>query len=161
MRFPNILSHVGQILDTEGVHAALRFLNSRTPHRFTGIYRYDGDMLRNVYLFDLYDPGSTQGQDVPMVDAYCANVGRAGSGIAFSNVDTDPTVETKSGSPVISYCGALIRDARGNPYGTLCHFDIKSCDTPVSDLPVLEDVAPLIYQALVSEGLPELAGSIS
>ena len=42
MRFPNILSHVGQILDTEGVHAALRFLNSRTPHRFTGIYRYDG-----------------------------------------------------------------------------------------------------------------------
>ena len=33
---------------SDGVHAALRYLNSRTPHRFTGVYRYDGDVLRNM-----------------------------------------------------------------------------------------------------------------
>ena len=149
------------MLEPEGVHSALRFLNSRTPHRFTGIYRYDGDVLRNVYLFDQFDPASTKGQDVPMVDAYCANVGRAGSGIEFSDVGTDRKVEIKSGSPVVSYCGALIRDSSGEPFGTLCHYDVKPCDVPVSDLPLLEEIAPLIYEALVREGVPAAAGTIT
>lgn len=52
----------------EGVHAALRYLNSRTPHRFTGVYRYDGEMLRNMALFDRFEPDQQRGGDIPMAD---------------------------------------------------------------------------------------------
>ena len=110
----NAISTMTQVLQEEGVHGALRFLNKRTPHRFTGIYRYDGDTLRNVYIFDVFDPDVTKGQDVPMADAYCANVGLKGSGIEFSDISAENSVETRHGSPVVSYCGALIRDLHGN-----------------------------------------------
>jgi hypothetical protein len=60
----------------DGLHTALRYLNSRTPHRFTGVYRYDGEVLRNMALFDRSAPETQRGIDIPMADAYCANVGR-------------------------------------------------------------------------------------
>ena len=28
-----------------GLREALRYLNRRTPHRYTGVYRFDGDMI--------------------------------------------------------------------------------------------------------------------
>ena len=31
----------------QGPHQGLEYLNSRTPHRYTGVFRFDGDMLRN------------------------------------------------------------------------------------------------------------------
>lgn len=62
-----------------GVYAALRYLNSHTLHRFTGVYQYDGEMLRNTALFDRFDPQQQRGIDVPLADAYCANVGRTAS----------------------------------------------------------------------------------
>lgn len=161
MRSKDIISDANSILEAEGVHSTLKFLNKRTPHRFTGIYRFDGDMLRNVYLFDQFEPSLTKGQDVPMVDAYCANVGRAGCGIEFSDVGSDQKIQIKSRSPVISYCGALILDSQQNPYGTLCHYDVKPCDEPVSDLPALETVAPLIYKALLREKMPEKSSPIA
>lgn len=156
----DIVSAVNEILDKEGVHAALRFLNDLTPHRFTGIYRYDGDILRNVYLYDQVDPSVIHGQDVAMIDAYCANVGRSGFGIEFSNINSNEMIGIKSGSPVISYCGVLVRDSSGKPYGTLCHYDLKSCDA-TGDLTLLEKIAPLVYRSLVRQGLPDQGGTIS
>lgn len=155
-----VLSNVQRLLDEDRVHDALRLLNSRTPHRFTGIYRYEGEVLRNLYLFDVFNPAVTTGSDVPMIDAYCANVGRSGKGIEFRDVARERQIEVKSTSPVVSYCGALIRDADGEPYGTLCHYDLKPCDTPTSDLPLLEELAPRFYQALVRGGAAAEAGLI-
>jgi hypothetical protein len=34
-------------LEEDGLHGALALVNGRTPHRFTGVYRYDGEMPRN------------------------------------------------------------------------------------------------------------------
>ena len=36
----------------------------------------------------------------------------------------------------------------GVPYGTLCHYDIRRCETRTSDIPLLKATAPLIYEAL-------------
>lgn len=33
-------------LQQHGVRAALRYLNDRTPHRYTGLFRFDGDVPR-------------------------------------------------------------------------------------------------------------------
>ena len=62
------LTQVSEALRAGGLHAALALLNARTVHRFTGIYRYDGDTLRNVALFDRFAPDDVEhGADAPMV----------------------------------------------------------------------------------------------
>lgn len=52
-------------LQQHGVHAALRYLNDRTPHRYTGIFRFNGDVLRSEALFDRYHPSEQKGADTP------------------------------------------------------------------------------------------------
>lgn len=136
------------ILRSAGISAALGFLNARTPHRFTGIYRYDGDMLRNEYLFDQFDTKVVKGEDVPLAQAYCSIVAHTGAALEVLDTATLSPSQIISGSPVISYCGVLIRDYQGEAYGALCHFDMKPCQVRVSDLPLLEAVAPLFFIAL-------------
>ncbi|HYF43383.1 MAG TPA: GAF domain-containing protein [Ramlibacter sp.] len=136
-----------------GVHAALRFLNSRTPHRFTGVYRYDGDMLRNMALFDRFEPDHQRGIDIPMANAYCANVGRTREPLEFANARLDGRFPYLEGSPVVCYSGVLISTPQGEPYGTLCHYDVRPCDPRTSDIPLLKAAAPLIYEALEGQAL--------
>ena len=135
-------------LDEQGLHGALALLNSRTPHRYTGAYRYDGDILRNEGLFDRFSPKEARGEDVPMPLAYCALVGERNRGLQFADAPEDPRFAWKPGSPVVSYCGALMRDESGRPYGTLCHFDALRCEPNVTELEQLELVAPLIFRWL-------------
>lgn len=149
-----VVSAFEKIVTDEGLHAGLRFLNTRTPHRFTGVYRYDGDVLRNECLFDQFAPETQKGDDVRMVDAYCATVGERGTSIEFSDIGSERTVIHRPDSPVVAYCGALIRDAEGRPFGTLCHYDVKPCQTFPSEMLVLESIAPLVFRALEVERAP-------
>lgn len=135
-----------------GVHAALAYLNSRTPHRFTGVYRYDGDSLRNMALFDRFEPARQRGADIPMADAYCANVGRNREPLEFADAKGDGRFPYLPGSPVVCYSGVLISSPAGVPYGTLCHYDVQHCETRTSDIPLLKAAAPFIYEML--EGQP-------
>ncbi len=143
------LADVMSYLSNGGIHEALRYLNSRTPHRFSGIYRYDGDMLRNEHLFDRDTPSLRGGDDVAMVDAYCAIVGQREEALEFGDIHADTRIAFKPGSPVVSYCGVLIRSADGKPFGTLCHFDVLPCQERSTDIPLLEAVAPLMFKALL------------
>ena len=135
-------------LESFGLGGALRFLNARTPHRYTGIYRFDGDMLRNECLFDRYDPRVAHGDDVPMEAAYCALVGESEAPLEFVDARLDGRFSPREGSPVISYCGVVIKDSGGAPFGTLCHYDTHPCQKRISDIPLLEAVAPMLLHAL-------------
>lgn len=139
----------------DGLHAALHYLNNRTPHRFTGVYRYDGEMLRNMALFDRSEPEMQRGVDIPMADAYCTNVGRNREPLEFADAKGDGRCRYLPGSPVVSYSGVLISNPAGVPYGTLCHYDLRRCETRTSDIPLLQAAAPLIYESL--EGGPTRA----
>ncbi|MEO8061952.1 MAG: hypothetical protein ABI821_04300 [Pseudomonadota bacterium] len=132
----------------DGMHAALRYLNNRTPHRFTGVYRYDGEMLRDMALFDRSDPEKLHGTDIPLANAYCANVGRNREPLEFADAKRDGRFPYLADSPVVCYSGVLISSPDGVPYGTLCHYDILHCETRVSDIPLLKAAAPLIYEAV-------------
>jgi len=44
------------VLTEEGIHAALKFINARSSHRFTSIYQFDGSTLHNLYLYDRANP---------------------------------------------------------------------------------------------------------
>ena len=54
-------------LHQHGMHAALKYLNSRTPHQYSGVFRFDGATLRNEVLYDRYHPELLKGDDAPMI----------------------------------------------------------------------------------------------
>lgn len=147
---PPLASDLAAFVDalrSGGLRGALAFLNARTPHRFSGIFRFDGDMLRSVALFDKWDPEVKAGEDLPIADAYCAHLRGTGENIEVSDGRLDARVQWMSASPVVSYCGALIHDANHAPWGALCHFDTAPCQAKSSDMPLLTVAAALLHGA--------------
>lgn len=140
------------ILQQNGVHTALKYLNSRTPHQYTGIFRFDGGTLRNEVLFNRYNLEALQGDDIPIAATFCSLVGRQQAPLEIIDASTDERVKGVIDTPVMSYCGVLIRDAAGNPFGTLCHYDMQRCQERTSDLPLLMAAADLLYQYLRPAG---------
>ena len=135
------------LLQQQGVHEALGYLNHRTPHRYTGVFRFDGDMLRSEALFDRNRPEVRTGADAPLATTYCSLVGRSEAPVQIFDTAVDPQalgIET----PVVSYCGALIRDGQGKAFGTLCHYDLQRCQERTTDQTLLEAAAQLLYQRL-------------
>jgi hypothetical protein len=135
------------LLQQQGVPAALAYLNHRTPHRYTGVFRFEGDMLRNEALTDRNQPAVRQGDDVPLAVTYCALVGQQEAPVNILDASVDPQAQGVD-TPVISYCGVLIRDDQGQAYGTLCHYDMQRCQERTTDLPLLEAAARLLYHHL-------------
>jgi hypothetical protein len=148
-----MLREIGEftdMLERHGVHGALKYLNGRTPHRYTGVFRFDGDKLRNEALYDRYEPNLEQGEDAPMEATYCSLVGKQQAPLEINDATTDARVKGLIDTPVISYCGVLIRDAEGKAFGTLCHYDMQRCQERTTDLPLLEEAAGLLYKQLHS-----------
>ncbi|MFS8068566.1 MAG: hypothetical protein ACMG6S_19575 [Byssovorax sp.] len=138
-----------RILRERGLHEALRFLNSRTPHRFTGVYLFDPPMLRNLHLIDAYDPEQSKGDDALMTETYCSIVGQTRETFSTADTRVDPRLgEHPARDSVLSYCGVLLRDIEGKPRGTLCHFDLLPCDVPINELPLMEAAASIVLETV-------------
>jgi hypothetical protein len=142
------LTEFAALVQQHGVHAALAYLNRRTPHRYTGLFRFEGDVLRNEVLVDGNQPLVRQGNDTPLAATFCSLVGRQQAPLEILEAATDPHFAGVVDTPVVSYCGVLIRDAQGQPYGTLCHYDMQRCQERTTDQPLLEAAAALLYQQL-------------
>jgi len=147
---PPDIALVQHALGAGGLHAALDVLNRRTPFRFTGVYRFDGDMLRNVALFDRWAPDSSEGADAPMHEAFCAITGRLDAPLEVTDGATDPRHPWMQQNAVRSYCGTPIHDGEGQAIGTLCHFDLQPCQAISSELPLLAQAATLFAPLLAS-----------
>lgn len=135
-----------------GLRSALLFLNKRTPHRYTGVFRFDADMLRNVALVDKWDPAVIRGEDVPLAAAYCAHLHRTGEPLEVHDGNSDARVPWMAGNPIVSYCGAVVEDEFGRPWGALCHFDSAPCDAKTSDLPFILAAAKMLYEPAQAAG---------
>lgn len=142
------LIQVTEALRTGGLRTALALLNARTVHRFTGVYRYDGDTLRNVALFDRFQPDVEQGGDAPMVATYCAIIPTVGDSLEVTDGRSDARFPWMQDNAVVYYCGVQIRDDAGEPIGTLCHYDLQRCETRSSELQLMGVAAPLLYEAI-------------
>ena len=142
---------LGQILSSQGLHEALRFLNSRTAHRFSALYRFDSPTLRNIALFDSDSPDVKKGDDAPMAETYCSIVGQLSRSFTTEDTRRDDRLRIHPArNTVISYCGVLLRDAEGRPFGTLCHFDLVPCEVPIREMPLMEAAAPLLMAAITT-----------
>ncbi|MEZ5283841.1 MAG: ATP-binding protein [Vicinamibacterales bacterium] len=144
------LTKFSRVLAARGLHEALRLLNSRTAHRFTGIYRFDGPMLRSLHLVDAEDDTVTRGEDAPVERTFCSIVGSFERPFTTDDTLRDDRLRTHPGrdGSVRSYCGVLLRGADGSSFGTLCHFDMAPCDVPVNEVAVMDAVAPMVMRVL-------------
>ena len=146
------LTKFEKILDGAGLHEALRFLNSRTAHRFTGIYKFDPPMLRSMGLFDNNAPDVAAGEDARMEDTCCSIVGALQQPFTTEDTRRDDRLRNHPARDTIrSYCGVLLRHEDGAPYGTLCHFDLVPCDVPVREMELMEAAAPFVMRAIAEE----------
>lgn len=137
---------VRALLHSDGLHAALRFLNSRTPHRYTGIFLFDPPVLRNHTLADSWNAEPEPMAAAPLEATFCGYVGSTGSSFRSDDTHHDQRLTTAvlRENAVRSYCGVLLSDAAGEPFGTLCHFDTKPCGAASQELELLSSLAPLI-----------------
>lgn len=146
-------------LRQDGLRGALTHLNLRTPHRFTGVFRFDGDTLRSVALVDKWDANVERGEDAPVARAYCAHLRSTGQPLGVEDGDIDPRTPWMRGSGIASYCGAVIRNKLGAPWGALCHYDAGRCESKDSDMPLLVAAAALLYEVASHEGVALHAGT--
>jgi GAF domain-containing protein len=133
------------LLKEQGMRPALRFINSQSAHRFTGVYRFDGPTLRNVCLVDKEDESAPLQEDVPVESAYCLYVRDTGALFRLDDSLTDPRVE---GHPlqqmVRAYCGIPLMTYSGQILGSLCHFDFTPRSISDPEVYILESIAPYI-----------------
>ena len=139
-----------RILAADGLHRALQFLNGRTRHRFTGVYRSEPPLLRNVALFDRENPTLQLSGDINSLrETYCSITSGTGEPFATSDAAGDARLADHAArGTVLSYCGVPLLLDDGQPYGTLCHFDLRPRIVPADAIPVLVRVAPLILRAV-------------
>jgi len=137
-----------QLLHERGLHDALGFLNERTRYRFTGLYRADPPLLRNVGLFDRENPDIDPSGAVTKLDeTYCSIP--CSTSRPFITVDAandDRLVAHTVRDSVLCYAGVPIRLTTGQPWGTLCHFDLRPRLLVGDELGALTSVAPVLAE---------------
>jgi CheY-like chemotaxis protein len=142
---PPIVRDFHTVLDLQGLHEALGFLNRRTGHRFTAVRRFDRDVVRGVHLFDRTDPKKQRGKDTPLDESLDAVVKAERRPLVVADTRAEPRLadHTIAGG-VRSYCGVLLRNLDGTPYGTVCHFDLVPVPVTSESLNFLLLAAPLL-----------------
>jgi len=143
------------LMAAKGLHSALQYLNSRTRHRFTGVYRITPPTLQNLCLFDRENPTVRVGSETPLSATYCSITGADRQPFAVQNsLDNEALVSHPARANVISYCGVPLLSADGTSWGTLCHFDLRPRIVPVGEIPLMEMLAPLVLQTLLADAKP-------
>ena len=128
----------------------LAALNARTRFRFTGLYRVEPPILRNLVLFDRENPQlRAGGVCCALDDTYCALVASGGAPFTTADAPNDPRLTAHAArTSVLSYVGVPVRGPSGRVEGTLCHFDARPRLAPAGEMAVLEAVAALLSDAL-------------
>lgn len=114
-----------------GADSALGFLNAGVPHRYSAVYRLEGEVLRNVLLHDkVGEIRPSYLAEVPFETSFCQFVLRDGH-FKTSDSAADRRLD---GHPyqgvMVSYHGVpIVSD--GEVWGTLCHFDVAA--QPLTD----------------------------
>ena len=128
-----------------GLAAALAWLNQGVAHRYTAIYRFEGELLRNVALYDKLDlvrPDFLL--VVPFRHSFCQFVLRDQ---AFQTEDSrlDKRLD---GHPyqgvVISYHSVPLTNAEGALWGTMSHFDMVSHQLQDGEFELLQQAARVL-----------------
>lgn len=145
------LERLARTLSEQGLHGALRLLNSTTEYRFTGLYRFEGNWVQSIALFDRKNPALFVGAHVPWQDSYCRMTAEDGQVCRIDNALMDSRLTTHAARDAVqSYIAVLLRSAEGASLGTICHFDV--CPRPADDRAIdeLKSVRSCLERALLA-----------
>lgn len=146
-----VANEFSSIVADTGLSQAISYLNALTPFRFTGIYRFEGLEIVNVFLFDREGDQAPEGTRSRVADTYCLWIQETLSVVRMSNAMSDPRArEHSKREEVRSYCGGPIIDQAGNLFGTICHFDYVAHPISTSVMPTLAAVAPFLAKAIIA-----------
>jgi GAF domain-containing protein len=131
--------HFSSVLTSQGATDALAYLNEGVPHRYSALYRVDGQILRNVLLHD--KQGEVRPEflaAVPFESSFCQFVLRDGN---FRTDDSGSDARL-NGHPyqgvMVSYHGVPLVGQSGELIGTLCHFDVAQHGLSDGEFELLE-----------------------
>ena len=148
----NLAAQFETTVKTDGLWAAMRRINDRGPYRFTAIFAFDGDMLRNICLVDKENADITRCSNQPITDSYCIFIQRSGERFGVEEALRDSRVD---GHPkqrsYQCYYGIPLVGLDGRLRGTVCHFDIAPIRVTDEVVSALDDLAPLIAAAAFPE----------
>ena len=146
------MGRVGQefkgIVKTGGLWEAMRWLNSQVSYRYSAIFAFQGDTLRNICLVDKEDPAITGCPDQPITESYCTYIHRTQGHFNVERALQDPRVDGHPKQPSYqSYYGIPLFDLTGRMLGTVCHFDSDPVAVQGHVVDTLDDLAPQISEA--------------
>ena len=138
-----------QQIHARGLFAGLSLLNATSCHRFTGVYRFEGDWVKSVLLFDRKNPDLRVGENVRWRDSYCMLTAQAGDRCEIRDSLADARLQGHSARQAVqSYCAVLLYTRAGTPLGTLCQFDMKPQATPELTFGYLNAARPAVERFL-------------
>jgi len=127
----------------------LIYLNGLTEHRYTALYRFDCEQLRNIYIFDREAPEMESCPDIPIMASYCMFVRSTDkSFVTMDSTGDDRLFGHPKRLVVQSYCGVPLIGEDGRAFGTICHFDPQALTISNINVELMEAVAPLLSAGL-------------
>lgn len=145
---PHSPENFASVLQSQGLVEALRVLNRKVPHRFTGVFLFDPPTLVNHALVDSWDTSAYPLGEMPIEQTFCGRVDVTGEAFTTNSAAVDPRLAGHhlARNTVQSYCGVVLRDPDGEIRGTLCHWDLKPCDFAATAEQELEEAARHLAQ---------------
>jgi GAF domain-containing protein len=135
-------------IELGGVEAGLKFLNARTAYRYTGIYRFEGAMMRNIYLYDRRGEVESDFAKVPLGDSFCQFVMADGGFYTRDSGHDERLLGHPCRGVLNAYFGLPLSRRPGTLYGTFCHFDFKPIVIDDSEIEFLQSVTPWLMDYL-------------
>ena len=144
-----------KVLIEHGIHAALRFLNSRVRHRFTAVARFDPPVLRNLFVFDRRNADVLFGGTSQEIEStYAALVQRRKQAFRTDNALRDSRLAFNAlRGTMQAYAGVPIRLVRSELWGVLAHYDQETRVLPTGELELLQDAIPMLVRWLKPHGV--------
>ena len=90
----SVITVFREMLDERGLSGAIRWLNGRAPYRYTAVFAFEGDTLRNVCLVDKENAEITSCPDSPVGNSYCTYIRESGRQFSVEASLTDARVES-------------------------------------------------------------------
>jgi GAF domain-containing protein len=148
----NIVGKFDRTLQADGLRAAMRWLNDRVPYRFTAIFAFDGDMLRNICLIDKENESISNCSDQSITESYCMYVHRSREMFSVEETLLDSRVAAHPKRKTVQcYYGIPLFGSEGELLGTVCHFDYLPIRVTEGVASGLDNLAPLIAAAAFSK----------
>ena len=139
------VTELSMIIRREGIRAGLIFLNELTQHRFSALYQFENEQLRNLYFYDREFPEIETAEEIPVTASYCVFLRETGQLFHTSDALRDERVRSHPKREQIqSYCGVPVLGTGGKLFGSICHFDLKPRVIADEDVELMEAAALLL-----------------